>query len=78
MATFTIDATQPGATSGPASANVNTLVNAVKNVLEADRRNAVYNLAPDEYQVLWGLVYGNADGKTATASTVSSIVTTYT
>jgi len=78
MATITIDSTQPGATTGWPSANVVTLVNAVKNLLEADRKGLGYQLAPDEYQCLWALVNGNADGKTATATTVSGIVTTYT
>ena len=79
MATATVDATQPGATTGWTSAQIATLRSAIANILEADRRNSSYGLSPDEYQVLWMVAFGANDGKTNSVTTsATSVVLTYT
>ena len=69
MATVTIDATTPSS-----AVNFSVLRRAIDKILEAARRNQIV-LASDEYALLFEIVYGSTDGKTATGTTTQAVIT---
>lgn len=69
MATVTIDSTTPSST-----VNWAVLRNLADKLLEMARRNQI-QLAPDEYALLWEVVYAATDGKTATGTTTQAVIT---
>lgn len=69
MATVTINSTTPST-----SVNWAVLRRCCDKLLELARRNSI-QLGTDEYALLWELVYGATDGKTATGTTTQAVVT---